>query len=101
MKTNEKTMKMIRARFARLEEFEVIKETEKQIVYINERGTETREAKVSDWSSWHKTTEEAINYLISRKQKEIDTYLSRIEYLKKEMNKIYELKITPSLKFNS
>ena len=84
-------MKMFRARFNRVEEFEIIKQTEKQIVYIDERGREQREAKIADWQSWHTSKEEAINFMVAKKQKEINLLLGRIEYIKIEIDKIYKL----------
>lgn len=84
-------MKRFRAGFNRIEEFEIIKETEKQVVYMSERGREEREAKISDWQSWHNSKEDAINYLVLKKQKEINICLKRIEYLKEEINRIYKL----------
>jgi hypothetical protein len=84
-------MKMFRARWDRVEEFEIIKETEKQIVYTNEYGRIEREAKISDWQSWHKSKEEAVNFLIAKKQKEIDILQRQIDYKKEEMEKIHRL----------
>jgi hypothetical protein len=84
-------MKKFRARFNEIKEFEVVKETEKQIVYINEYKRECREAKIADWQSWHNSKEDAINYLIRKKQAEINQLEARIIYIKEEMNKIYKL----------
>jgi len=72
--TNDENMKKYRGNHGtRIEELEVVKETEKQIVYIRkEDGREIREAKVSDWSSWHETKEDAVNYMIEQQQVEIN-----------------------------
>ena len=84
-------MKKYRARFNKIEEFEVIKETEKQVVYLNERGRESREAKTADWQSWHNTKEEAKEFMANKKRKEIEQLNNRIDYLNKEINAIYKL----------
>ena len=84
-------MKMFRARFNRVEEFEIIKQTEKQVVYLNEYKREQRESKITDWQSWHSSKEEAVNFMVAKKQKEINLLLGRIEYIKIEINKIYNL----------
>lgn len=84
-------MKMFRARFNKIEEFEVIKETEKQVVYINERGRSEREAKTADWQSWHNSKEEAIEFMVDRKRKEIEHLNNRIDYINSEINKIIKL----------
>ena len=84
---------MIRARFDRLEEIEVMKVTEKQVLYLHERGHESREAKIADWQSWHNTKEDAIIYLTDKKQREIDSCLNRIKYLKKEIDRISKMEV--------
>jgi hypothetical protein len=46
-------MKKFRAGyFGELEEFEIIKETEKQVIYISKSGEKTRENKLSNWAYW-------------------------------------------------
>lgn len=85
-------MKKFRANYGtKIEEFEIIKETEKQIVYKDQFGRESREGEISGYSSWHDTKEDAINYLIHKKQVEIDNCVSRIEYYKTEIEKIKKL----------
>ena len=85
-------MKKFRANYGtRIEEFEVTKETDKQVVYINNMGREIREAKKSDWASWHNSKEDAVNFLISKEQAKIDEKLKQIQYHKDNMNKIYAL----------
>jgi len=80
-------MNKFRANWQKIEEFEIIKETEKQVVYIC-NGRELREAKISDWASWHNTKEDARNYLIAKKEFEIEKLMSQIEYKQEEIEKI-------------
>lgn len=80
-----------RARFNKIEEFEVIKETEKQLVYLDERGRECREAKITDWQSWHNSKEDAKEFMIGKKRKEIEQLNNRIDFLNKEINEICRL----------
>ena len=77
-----------RANYNSIKEFEIIKETEKQVVYKNERGAENREAKISDWCSWHNTFEEAREYIIQKEMKSIEQLLSRIKYHNEVIDKI-------------
>ena len=69
-------------------EYEVVKETEKQIVYLNERGREMREAKISDWASWHDTKSDAKDYLTTRELRKVKNYSDQIEYCKSVIEKI-------------
>jgi hypothetical protein len=85
-------MKKFRANYGtKIEEFEITKETDKQVVYTNEMGCETREAKVSDCASWHNSKEDAVNFLISKEQAKIDEKLKQVQRHKDNMNKIYAL----------
>lgn len=83
-------MKKFRANSNGIDEIEIIKETNKQVVFLNSYKRETREAKISDWDSWHNTKDEAINYLVTKKQNEIDQLMAQIEYRKHQLNKIYK-----------
>ena len=69
-------------------EYEVVKETEKQIVYLNERGREMREAKILDWASWHDTKSDAKDYLTTRELRKVKNYSDQIEYCKSVIEKI-------------
>jgi len=47
-----------------IEEKEIIRETEKMVVFINSRGKEDKELKSSNYSSYFDTYNEAANYHI-------------------------------------
>ena len=86
-------MKKFRVNYStRIKELEVIKETDKQIVYKREDdGREVREAKVSDCASWYETKEDAINFMVSKQQLKIDEYLKQIEYCQEKIETIRSL----------
>jgi hypothetical protein len=85
-------MKMFRANYGtKIEELEIIRQTEKQIIYIDSFGREQGDYKTSQWQSWHETKKEAIEYLIEKRQKEIDSCLNKIRYLEEEKIKIGQL----------
>ena len=85
-------MKKFRVIGTSIKEFEIVKETGKQIVYRVDKGYERRDSKCSTYCSWHDTKEGAINHIISDKQTEINGLLSRIEYLKSQIEQIEKLK---------
>lgn len=74
--------------------YEVVKETPKQVVYLkrhyfkSEEFVEEREMKISHWWSWHDTFEQAKNYLLFTKEQEVNRYLSIINRLNNEIEKI-------------
>jgi len=59
-------MEKFRVYGTEIQKLKVIKETEKQIVYISLHGSEFREAKVSQWAVWFNNFEEAKEYLINK-----------------------------------
>jgi hypothetical protein len=46
-----------------IKKYQVVKKTAKQVVFINERGVEQREAIENDFSAWHDTKEAAIEVI--------------------------------------
>lgn len=85
-------MKKFRANYGtRIEELEVVKETEKTIVYIDMFGKEQRDYKVSSWNTWHDSKTEALNFLVNKKQKEIEHLYSQIKYKEEELENIIKL----------
>jgi hypothetical protein len=80
-----------RERWNEIKEYEVVKETEKQLTYIDEYNRQQREAKVSDWQSWHDTKEEARSFLIVKKMKEIEKLKAQIKYKEEEIERIQKL----------
>jgi len=76
-------MEKFRVSGINIEKLEVIKETEKQIVYINSYKKECRENKISQWSIWFGTFEEAKTHLIEK-------WTLRVEYEEKELQNAKE-----------
>lgn len=52
-------------------ERDIVRKTEKQVVYLSSRGTEEREAIKSTFQNWFNTKEEAKSFLIKRCEDEI------------------------------
>jgi len=75
----------------RIEERECTKVTDKSIYWINDSGKEERALISSSWVDWHRTKEEAVNFMIKIKENAITRHNSDIEKLRAEINKIKEL----------
>lgn len=79
--------------------YEVIKETEKQITFINkwtdwnkkENSREVRENKDSKYHKWHNTFDEAKNYLIEYNKKQIENLETQIIKAKEKLSKVQSL----------
>jgi hypothetical protein len=72
-------MKMYRVSYCdKIVEREIVRKTEKQVVYLNSRGTEEREAIKSGWHNWFDTKEEAAYFLIKRYEDEIQVCKRKI-----------------------
>lgn len=80
--------------------YEVVKETEKQITYLQkytswpakkEESREVRESKSGRGHNWHDTFEEAKNYLIENIKKEILYLENRANETKEKLLKIESL----------
>jgi len=85
-------MKKFRTRYGNtIQSFEIVKETEKQIVYLQENGRECREAKLSDWGAWHCTFEEAKQHLIDKCLAKIKSYEDMASYARNELEKINKI----------
>ena len=84
-------MKKYKALFERIEEYEVVKETPKQLTFINERGSEIRESKRTEWYSWHDTYEEAKQALIEKYSNIVELKERQLDYHKEQLRKIGEL----------
>lgn len=52
--------------FGRINKLQVLRETEKQIIFINESGKENREAKVSEYAQWCDSFQDAKMELLKR-----------------------------------
>jgi hypothetical protein len=81
-------MKKYRAQFYKIEEIEVLRETEKQVVLMNG----LRESKTTEWQSWHDSFEDAKQHLIDAAQKDIDSINTRLNFAKERLEKINSLK---------
>ena len=79
---------MYRTQFLDIEEFEVVRTTDKQVVYIAENGSEQRENKYSDWRTWHESKEEALDFLINKQKMAIEHTENRLNNLKSGLNSI-------------
>lgn len=77
----------------KIELIEIVKESDKQIVYKNGNGREIRESKVSNYHSWHDTLEDAMNYLVGVEEKSIELLKSRISMHERKIKKIEQLTI--------
>lgn len=86
-------MKKFRSNYGTIiDELEVIKETEKQVVYRRkDDGREIREAKVSNWASWHETKEDAVNYMIEENQVKINELKKQIDVCTEKIKTIRSL----------
>ena len=79
-------MKKFKAGRNEIKELLVIKETDKQIVYISDwSGREVRESKVSTYYSWHNTRDEAKEHLICEAKNRIETLNQQLRYNKEQL----------------
>lgn len=76
----------------KIESLEVLKETEKQIVYMNRHGREIREAKSSEWQKWHDTWEEAKDSLLRRAESRVQSLRCQLEKANGELGNIKGMK---------
>lgn len=86
-------MKKFRTRWDdQIESFEVVKETEKQIVFIktgwNNKTIEERELKESSYHKWHNSFDEAKQYLINKQSNRIKSLEKQIEDSKRIVEKL-------------
>lgn len=72
-------MLMYRVKWQKIEPIEVLRTTEKQVRYLDERGNEQREAKETDWYTWHETWEAAHARIVADAQKKVDTLRRQLE----------------------
>ncbi len=85
-------MKKFRSKYGtEIEEFEVVKETDKQVIFLNSRGKEQREAKISGWQNWHDSKEDAKAFLISECDNQIGAHKFQIDMLIQRKNNINKL----------
>lgn len=78
-----------------IEAFEVVKETEKQIVYVSDwcgKRTENRVAKASSYNMWFDTWEEAHAYLVEKANNNVERLRLQLERAKGEAGQIRGMK---------
>lgn len=82
-------IKKYKAFMGKIEEWEILRETAKQVVVVNGLGREVRESKNCDWHSYHDTYEEAKQHLVDKAQAEVD---SAERMLKLKIKRLEEMK---------
>lgn len=82
-----------RTRFDRIAAIEVERETDKQVVLPATDGFRSiRENKVSDWSNWHDTWDDAHAFLVAKYEREIESLRMRLEQAKGKLGQIKGMK---------
>jgi hypothetical protein len=82
-------MKYYRANWRGITEFDIIRETEMSVIFKEpNKIKETREVKKTSFYSWHKTKEDAVQYLIEKEQRTIECAQTQIIRAKQEIEKI-------------
>ena len=90
-------MKKYRVKWQEINEYEVVKETPKQIVFLepgwNDKTTfkESREAKKSGYQNWFDTWEQAHDFLVEASKRKIKGLESRIKSEKKVLSNILNM----------
>ena len=79
-------MEMYRTEFNRIEKFEVVRTTDKQVVYIDNRGRESHENKHSSWRNWHETRKDALDFLVNNTNMAIANTENNLDRLRRELN---------------
>ena len=76
-----------------IEEVEVERETDKQVVLQAKNGYRSRrENKVSDWRNWHDTWESAHAFLIANAEMNVESLRMRLEQAKGKVGQIRGMK---------
>jgi len=71
---------MYRVRWGKIEAIEVLRTTDKQVVLPSpSKGGEERQAKETDWYTWHETWEAAHARLVSDAQAKVDGLRKKLE----------------------
>jgi len=77
---------MYRVRLGRIEAFEVLRTTEKQVVLLDPyRKGERREAKETELCTWHETWEAAHARIVADAQEKVDNLRRQLERAKGEL----------------
>lgn len=93
-----------KSRSETIEAYEVVRETEHQVVLppIDKGEKERRESKQCDWYAWHNSWEEAHAHLVAKAQAEVDALRLRLEHAKGKLGNIKGMKppVTPNDQHN-
>ena len=88
-----------RTRLDNIEAIEVVRETKKQVILpANSCGKEKIENKVSNWTNWHETWEEAHAFLVSKAEREVESLRLRLEQAKGRLGQIKGMKPNARIK---
>jgi hypothetical protein len=74
-----------------IEEVEATRINEKSVWFLNSRGKEERNARLSEYSKYFNTKEEAKEYLIERCSSRIESYKLQLSSAQSELQKLNEL----------
>ena len=80
-----------RIRFDEIKAIEVLRETDKQVVLLVGK-TEHRENKVSGWSTWHDTWEDAHAFLVEEAEKKVNSIRLQLDRAKGRLGQIKGMK---------
>ncbi len=82
-----------RTRYNAIEVVAVLRETKKQVVLRAKNGArQIREAKVSGWSNWHDTWEDAHAFLLRNAEQSVEHLRIRLDRAKGELAQIRGMK---------
>lgn len=85
-----------RTEFFKIEAIEVLRETDKQFV-VSKFGRERRVNKISRWSNWHDTWEEAHVFLVSDAQAKIYSLRTQLDQANGKLAQIKGMKSSVEL----
>jgi len=74
--------------FLKIQELEIVKETENQIVFIDVLNRNLRESKISSSSSWHDDYSSAKKHLMHLQEIEIENRVRQIKHFREKKQKI-------------
>ena len=81
-----------RTRFNEIEAFEIVRETENQVILMLDNGRENRSNKVTDLTNWFDTWEEAHAFLVDQAQRDVDSLRMRLTQANGRLGQIKGMK---------
>lgn len=75
-----------------IEKLTVLKETDKTIWFVRSDGRNDSERIKSDHHSWHDTFDEAVEHLVNKQLSKIKIYEANIEFCRRTIEKIKQIK---------